>query len=235
MLDLAIEIIRSIFLIVAAVIILITAYGILKLGDDMKKVIYVRIHMLGMVDIACVLALIGLNEILLAGIYFILAPFVAHAMANAYYHGEDPHNYSEIADEKYNEENKNNSINNNTIISNNSLTEDSELKILNDFNKKGKEALDKENIAIKEVTTDDIEISSSNTNNTNNTNNIDNSNTNINSNSNNNNTNTNNNTNNNSNNKSNINSNNNINSSINNNSDNNYNNKNNIDSDGGKP
>lgn len=93
MLGFAIEIIQSICLIVAAIIILITAFGILRLDDDMEKVIYVRIHMLGMVDIACVLAMIGLGQYLLAGVYFILAPFVAHAMANAYYYGEDDRKY----------------------------------------------------------------------------------------------------------------------------------------------
>lgn len=93
MLEFAIEIIQSICLIVAAIIILITAFGILRLDDGIEKVIYVRIHMLGMVDIACVLGMIGLGQYLLAGIYFVLAPFVAHAMANAYYYGEDDRKY----------------------------------------------------------------------------------------------------------------------------------------------
>jgi energy-converting hydrogenase B subunit C len=74
----------------------ITAIGILRLKDEMDKVIYVRIHILGVMDIASILALIGLNQPLLAGIYFILAPFVAHAMANAYYHGEDECKYESI-------------------------------------------------------------------------------------------------------------------------------------------
>jgi len=85
-------------LIAAAVILLIVALGILRLDDDMDKVIYVRIHMLGMADIALVLAMIGLGQFLLAGIYFVLAPFVVHAMANAYYYGEDERKY-ETSDE----------------------------------------------------------------------------------------------------------------------------------------
>ncbi|MCL2157170.1 MAG: cation:proton antiporter [Methanobrevibacter sp.] len=93
-----IDIIRSIILIIAAILIVITAIGILRLKDEMDKVIYVRIHMLGVMDIASVLALIGLNQPLLACIYFILAPFLAHAMANAYYHGEDTAEY-EINDD----------------------------------------------------------------------------------------------------------------------------------------
>jgi energy-converting hydrogenase B subunit C len=87
--DFVIEIIRSIFLITASILIIATAYGILKLDSRMDNVLYARIHMLGMFDIACVLALIGLSQIFVAGIYFIIAPFIAHAIAHAYYHGED--------------------------------------------------------------------------------------------------------------------------------------------------
>jgi energy-converting hydrogenase B subunit C len=72
---------------------MITVIGILRLNDDVDKVVYVRIHLLGIVDIAGVLAMIGLNQPLLACIYFILAPIVAHAMANAYYYGEDDRGY----------------------------------------------------------------------------------------------------------------------------------------------
>ena len=46
----------------------------------------------GIFDIACVIAMIGLGQYLLAGIYFILAPFVAHAIANAYWKKEDREN-----------------------------------------------------------------------------------------------------------------------------------------------
>jgi len=93
-----IEIIRSIILIIAAILIVITAIGILRLNNEMDKVIYVRLHLLGVMDLASILALIGLNQPLLAGIYFILAPFLAHAMANAYYHGEDEKKYENIAE-----------------------------------------------------------------------------------------------------------------------------------------
>ena len=86
-----IEIIRSIILIISAILIVTVAIGILRLKDEMDKVIYVRLHMLGVMDIASVLALIGLNQPLLAGIYFVLAPFLSHSMANAYYYGEYEH------------------------------------------------------------------------------------------------------------------------------------------------
>ena len=85
----AIEIIQSIFLLLASVLIIATAYGILKLDSEMDNVWYARIILLGMFDIAGVIALIGLNQIFLAGIYFLLAPFIAHAIAHAFYQGED--------------------------------------------------------------------------------------------------------------------------------------------------
>ena len=91
-----IEIIRSIILIISAILIVTVAIGILRLRDEMDKVIYVRLHMLGVMDIASILALIGLNQPLLAGVYFILAPFLAHAMANAYYYGEYEHKSENI-------------------------------------------------------------------------------------------------------------------------------------------
>ena len=43
-------------------------------------------------NIACIIALIGLGQYLVAGIYFIIAPFTAHAIANAYWKREDREN-----------------------------------------------------------------------------------------------------------------------------------------------
>ena len=98
MIDFIVEFIQSLFLIIAAIIIMTAAIGIFRFDDKMDKVIYVRMHMFGMMDIACVLGMIGLDQLLLAGIYFILAPFLVHAMANAYYYSEDERKY-EITDE----------------------------------------------------------------------------------------------------------------------------------------
>jgi energy-converting hydrogenase B subunit C len=117
-----IEIIKSICLIVSAVLIFIAAIGILRLDDDKDKIIYVRIQILGVMDIAGVLAMIGLNQIFLAGIYFILAPILAHAMANAYYYGEENHSKSflelikeEKIMDKDNITSSNNNINNSSL------------------------------------------------------------------------------------------------------------------------
>ena len=87
-----IEIIQSILLIIAAFLIIISAIGLISLSKDTKNVVYGRIHIVGLFDVACIIAMIGLGHYLLAGIYFILAPFTAHAIANAYWKKEDREN-----------------------------------------------------------------------------------------------------------------------------------------------
>ena len=81
--------IQSVILIIAAFLVLLAAYGILRFKDDIENVIYARIHILGVADTALILALLAINEPLLAVAYFILAPFAAHAVANGYFYGEE--------------------------------------------------------------------------------------------------------------------------------------------------
>ncbi len=87
-----IEYIQSVILIISAILIIISAIGLISLGKNTKNVVYARIHIAGIFDIACILAMIGLGQYLLAGIYLILAPFIAHAIANAYWKKEDREN-----------------------------------------------------------------------------------------------------------------------------------------------
>ena len=84
-----ITLIQSAILIIAAFLVLLAAYGILRFKDDIENVIYARIHILGVADTALILALLAINEPLLAVAYFILAPFAAHAVANGYFYGEE--------------------------------------------------------------------------------------------------------------------------------------------------
>jgi energy-converting hydrogenase B subunit C len=84
-----ITLIRSVILIIVAFLVLLTAYGILRYGDNIENIIYARIHILGVTDIALIIALLVLNEPLMAAAYFILAPFAAHAIANGFYYGEE--------------------------------------------------------------------------------------------------------------------------------------------------
>lgn len=86
-----ITLIRSAILIIASILVILTAIGIIRFKDDRKKVLYARIHILGIADVACILALLVLYEPLLAVTYFILVPFASHAIANAYNYGEEKH------------------------------------------------------------------------------------------------------------------------------------------------
>jgi energy-converting hydrogenase B subunit C len=84
-----ITIIKSILLITSGCFVLLAALGILRFKDDITRVVYARVHILGVADSACILALLILGEPLLAGAYFILTPFASHAIANGFYYGED--------------------------------------------------------------------------------------------------------------------------------------------------
>ena len=87
-----IEYVQSILLIIAAILTIISAIGLISLDKDTKNVVYARIHIVGVFDIACVIAMIAIGQYLLAGIYFILMPFIAHAVGNAYWKKEDREN-----------------------------------------------------------------------------------------------------------------------------------------------
>ncbi|OEC93837.1 MULTISPECIES: cation:proton antiporter [Methanobrevibacter] len=86
------EYIQSALLIISAILTIISAIGLISLDKNTKDVVYARIHIVGVFDIACVIAMIAIGQYLLAGIYFILAPFIAHAIANAYWKKEDREN-----------------------------------------------------------------------------------------------------------------------------------------------
>lgn len=82
-------IIKAVLILASAVLVLLAAFGILRYKDDLERVLYARIHILGVADMACILALLVLGEPILAVAYFILAPFACHAIANGFYYGED--------------------------------------------------------------------------------------------------------------------------------------------------
>ncbi len=91
-----IEYIQSALLLIAAFLIIVSAVGLISLSGNTKNAVYGRIHIVGLFDIACIIALIGLEQYLLAGVYFILAPFTAHAIANAYWKKEDRENNPDL-------------------------------------------------------------------------------------------------------------------------------------------
>ena len=85
----AVELFQSILLIISAILMIISAIGFLTLDKNMNNLIYARIHIVGVFDVAFIIAMIGLQQYLLAGIYLVIAPFTAHAIANAFYNSED--------------------------------------------------------------------------------------------------------------------------------------------------
>ena len=84
-----INLIQSILLVISALLILIAVVGVLKIDRNLDNVVYARIHILGIVDVAGIIAFIALGQPLFALIYLFLAPLLAHALANAYFHSED--------------------------------------------------------------------------------------------------------------------------------------------------
>ena len=102
-----VEYIQSALLLIAAFLVIVSAVGFISLSKDMKNVVYGRIHIVGIFGIACVIAMIGLGQYLLAGIYFILAPFTAHAIANAFFKSEDVENNVELNVVEEDEDNSN--------------------------------------------------------------------------------------------------------------------------------
>ena len=91
-----VEYIQSALLLIAAFLVIVAAVGLVTFPKGKKNAVYGRIHIVGIFDIACIIAMIGLGQYLLAGIYFILAPFTAHAIANAFYKSEDFENNAEL-------------------------------------------------------------------------------------------------------------------------------------------
>ena len=91
-----VEYIQSALLLIAAFLVIVSAVGLVSLSKGTKNAVYARIHIVGVFDVACIIAMIGLGQYLLAGIYFILAPFTALAIANAFYKSEDVENNAKL-------------------------------------------------------------------------------------------------------------------------------------------
>lgn len=100
-----IEIIKSIILIIIAIITIILSIGVLRLDGNLDNVVYARIHILGAIDIMAVLSFFVLDYPLLGILYFLLAPFVSHAIAHGFYYGEDSKNNKSLDENAINETN----------------------------------------------------------------------------------------------------------------------------------
>ena len=69
-----INLIQSILLIISALLIIIATVGVLRIDRNLDNVVYARIHILGIVDIAGIIAFIAIGQPLFALIYLFLAP-----------------------------------------------------------------------------------------------------------------------------------------------------------------
>ena len=86
-----VSLIQSILIILSGLVILIASIGILTFDKDMPNIVYV-------IDVAGIVVFLALGQYLFAVLYLVLAPFLAHAMANAYFYGEDDYNTLYAAD-----------------------------------------------------------------------------------------------------------------------------------------
>ena len=77
--------VKEIILLIASTGILLASYRLWVMKDG-KNMVYARIHIAGVIDLACILIMLVLNQPLLAFIYLVLSPFAAHAIANADYY-----------------------------------------------------------------------------------------------------------------------------------------------------
>ncbi len=82
------EVIKDILIFTASLGILIASYR-LWVEKDRKNIIFARIHIVGVIDCACFIIFLSLGEVLLAFVYLILAPFMAHAIAYASYYDKN--------------------------------------------------------------------------------------------------------------------------------------------------
>ncbi|MFH1403593.1 MAG: cation:proton antiporter [Candidatus Altiarchaeota archaeon] len=67
--------------------VLIGSVGLIRFGER-RNIEYARLHIAGVVDVACIIAMASMGYYLIALSYLLLAPIVAHAVANTRYHRE---------------------------------------------------------------------------------------------------------------------------------------------------
>ena len=71
-------------LLAAGILVLAGCWGLWRFGDR-QNIIYARLHMAGVIDVACIFLMFIVGQPLVALIYLILTPLSAHAIANARY------------------------------------------------------------------------------------------------------------------------------------------------------
>lgn len=82
-------ILQPILFIISGILILIASFGLLRF-EKMPHILYARLHIIGVIDFACILSMIALGQInvaLVAILYFILTPVAIHSIAKSQYEG----------------------------------------------------------------------------------------------------------------------------------------------------
>jgi|LAHS01.1.fsa_nt_gb energy-converting hydrogenase B subunit C len=83
------SVILGIILLICGILVLSAAYGLLcNTNNDKKNIIFGRLQIFGIVDMVSVLVLILIGQPALGLVYFVMTPFVVHAIANGHYYGE---------------------------------------------------------------------------------------------------------------------------------------------------
>ena len=68
----------------AAAAILIACLGLMRFKER-RNIIYARLHIAGIIDVACIFLTLLMSYPLIALTYLLLTPLAAHAIANAHY------------------------------------------------------------------------------------------------------------------------------------------------------
>jgi energy-converting hydrogenase B subunit C len=80
---------QPIIFIICGLLVLVASFGLLRF-EKMPHILYARLHIIGVIDFGCSLALVALGQLnvaLVAVLYFILTPVAIHSIAKSQYEG----------------------------------------------------------------------------------------------------------------------------------------------------
>ncbi|MBN1786329.1 MAG: monovalent cation/H(+) antiporter subunit G [Candidatus Methanofastidiosa archaeon] len=83
------NIVQAVIFIIAGALVLIASFGLLRF-EKMPNILYARLHIIGVLDSACILTLFAYGKVnlaLIAILYFILTPVAIHSIAKSHYEG----------------------------------------------------------------------------------------------------------------------------------------------------
>lgn len=87
--------IQAAIFILCGIFVLISSFGLMRF-EKMPHILYARLHIIGVLDSACILSLIALGRLniaLVAILYFILTPVAIHSIAKSHYEGGSGDDY----------------------------------------------------------------------------------------------------------------------------------------------